>query len=155
MSIKEDNIFYDCGEKFHVITKEIWEDVKTTKILNGIGFGGESIINIMKGMIEFSEQYEGFYVAVTKITMGKVKCYWMPILFFQTNSSLVRVRIERTKCGTCGWHGEIANPMLSDLYISVPNYFEEMRKKEQIEKINCPKCNSKLERYAIWVNQLI
>lgn len=146
----ENSSFYNCGQKFYIISHDICYDLKEIRSL-GKKYFTKILINEINKLLEFSEKNTGFCCAVTKIKMGKERESLLPVLFYKTVSGWVRVRIETTKCTICDWHGRIANPTLPDLYETLDNRFELMKEVSQMESILCPKCNNSLERHAIWI----
>lgn len=146
----ENNSFYNCGQKFFIISKDICNDLKEMRLSDKNNFTKTLVVEIGK-LLEFSEKHEGFCCAVTKIKRGKERFFLFPVLFYKTVSGWVRVRIETTKCSRCDWHGRIANPTLPDLYETLDNRFELMKAASQMGAVLCPKCNNPLERHAIWI----
>lgn len=147
----EENIFYDCEQKFYKINRMKWIELQKKDNFLGIELNSKWFIDKVDKMIGFSERNKDFFCAVTKASIKNVKDFLLPMLFYEMDKEYIRVRIEHVKCAKCGWKGNIANPTLPDLYELVPARLNMMERECKIPTQNCPNCKNKLERYAIWV----
>lgn len=146
-----ENMFFDCEQKFYKINRIEWVEIQKKNEFDGVKLNSKWLIDKVNKMIEFTERNKDFFCAITKVTIKNVKDCILPMLFYKMERGCIRVRIEHVKCLNCGWQGNIANPTLPDLYDLVPDKFNTMEKGYQISTMNCPKCNKKLERHAIWI----
>jgi hypothetical protein len=146
-----DDFFINCKQRFIIIDKDKWKYLKEGGEYEGVKFEHKSLLDSITKMVQFSEENNGFSCAITKSMIGTRKSFWFPVLFYESDIGWIRVRLELIKCLNCGWKGNGANPSLSDLYDAVENKFEEMKIVQQLKCLNCPKCNSKLKRDAIWL----
>ena len=153
MSCFGEKTFFDCGQKFYIINRDIWIELKIKNQYEGIDLNSKTLCNVVNKLVNFTEHNDGFLCAITKVEFGKAKGFILPMLFYIINNEYVRVRIEYIKCSNCGWEGNIANPTLPDLYEFIPNRFNQMEKGYNIPTVNCPNCENLLERYAIWVDK--
>lgn len=98
--------------------------------------------------LELSKKYPELQLGLFQY--GLEKFGLSPIVILKIDNDLQRVHIEELTCEYCDWHGETANPMLSDLY-KIGTWLVETRKAERFPVLPCPKCNNKLPRHPIWI----
>lgn len=146
------DVFNNCGQEFFVINNDKWNLLKKEGEYDGIKFGSDTLMDTITNMVNFAENHDGFCCAISKASIGKIKYFWNAILFYYSNIGWTRVRIESTGCTKCEWQGYVANPQLTDLYDTVVDKFNEIKKVSGIQEVFCPICNSRLKRYAIWVD---
>src|SRR4028118_1359208 len=101
--------------------------------------------------LELSRKYPELQLGLFQY--GLEKFGLLPIVILKIDDDLQRVHIERLTCENCGWRGETANPMLSDLY-KIGTWVEETRKAERFPISPCPKCGNRLPRSPIWTEPL-
>lgn len=81
------------------------------------------------------------------------KHFWLPITFLvMPDGRWQRVFLEHLTCGTCGWQGLTANPLLADLYATLPGYWDLQREAAKLPKLSCPRCGNELPRHPIWID---
>lgn len=149
LKLEDGEYFWNCGEKFYILTKEKWSILRKTEYWTGY----PTLSQLVDKDIEFVEKNNDFICAMTKYSMKK-RDAWVPYLFYiMEGGSLQRIQLEMTECTNCSWRGTIANPTLPDLYIAIKDRFEIMRKCVQLKQATCPICNGKLKRDAIWTEK--
>jgi hypothetical protein len=151
MNFSNHEIFFNCGQTFYIINENRLRLILETKEYKGIRISSGLTTQLIGKRVEFAERNSGFRCAITKQQIGIIKEVWIPFLFYEVNEGWQRVAIERTECTKCGWEGNIANPTLPDLYLTLPERFELMSESTDLERVGCPNCNGKLKRFAIWV----
>jgi len=76
------------------------------------------------------------------------------VLLKMSDGALVRVLFETVTCGVCKWYGAIGNPMLSDLYMGMSDWWTILKRVGGLPRVGCPKCGSVLPRPALWTESL-
>lgn len=126
-----------------------WEILKVDPFIDGIELLSEGTRYLLWKDIEFAQKYSEFTVALFK--PSEIFNKWMPLVLLHTQLGYQRVHLERLMCNECGWQGQTANPLISDLYLGVPNSWKALKETEKYPLLPCPRCKSKLPRYPIWV----
>lgn len=157
MDFEDDEIFYNCGQKFYILDKDIWEIILKRGEFRGTKVDGNALITKMiSNQIAFAEKNRDFRCAITEQQIGKMKdrVLLVSYLFYKVKLDWQRVQLETTECIDCGWRGTIANPTVHDLYLPLSNGIDLERKSCELQKVGCPKCNGRLKRFAIWAEAL-
>jgi len=138
------------GEQINIIDSAKFKFLKADPFIDEISIGGEGILKLICGLMEFVLKYPEFSLGIYKFKIGTSKIRWMFVVLYKLESSWQRVHIERVKCDKCNWIGEIANPTEPSLYDTVSNRFDVLDEVWEIANLPCPKCGEKLPRHAIW-----
>lgn len=105
---------------------------------------------MMNNDIEFICNHSDFAIAFRPVKwINSVK--WIPCLIYKYKGEWRRVIIQYANCLTCDWRGNIANPTDPDLYITLENRFEILKKMNKLSFYKCPKCGSEISSKAIWL----
>lgn len=141
--------FVDCGETFYIIDDAAYlADLPQPERKNRTG---RLLKELLVRQIAFCEKREGFFCAVTSVSVGEDGFYWCSILFYRPDGKkAVRVSIENARCTACGRQVLAANPALPHLYEFLPNMYDLAEEKERLPAVGCPCCGGKLSRHAIW-----
>lgn len=99
--------------------------------------------------IEFMYNNYGFSLAFRPVKWKNSK-KWIPCLIYRYKDEWRRVEIQYANCLKCDWNGSIANPTDPDLYITMENRFDIMKKMNQLSFCKCPECGSEISSKAIW-----
>lgn len=75
---------------------------------------------------------------------------WTVINLLATQHGWQRVHVERVRCDACGVTQMIANPTVADLYLSVKDWANVMKRATADGAVCCVRCGEKLPRFAIW-----
>ena len=64
-----------------------------------------------------------------------------------------RVILQYANCLKCDWNGIIANPTEPDLFLTLENRFDILKRMNQLPFCKCPKCGNEISSKAIWVEK--
>ena len=137
-------------EPLYIFNVEKWNFIKSNPVIDGVLIGGESLIRLVSGMVEFTKQHDEFSLAFYRYKIGSKKWFWIFIELLKTDIGWQRVHIEEIICESCGWKGNIANPTFPSLYDTVDNKGDALNNAWAHTVKNCPICENKLPRFAIW-----
>ena len=138
------------GESLYIFDVEKWNLIKSNPVIDEVLVGGEELIKLVSGMVEFTKQHDEFSLACYRYKIGFEKWFWIFIELLKTDIGWQRIHIERISCESCGWEGDIANPTLPSLYDTVDNKEGALNSAWAHPVKNCPICGKKLQRFAIW-----
>lgn len=99
--------------------------------------------------IEFICSHSGFAIAFRPVKWGDA-IKWIPCLVYKYKDEWRRVILQYANCLKCDWNGSIANPTEPDLYITLENRFDILKKMNQLPFCKCPKCGNEISSKAIW-----
>ncbi|MDL2301635.1 hypothetical protein LJC58_04680, partial [Lachnospiraceae bacterium OttesenSCG-928-D06] len=153
MEYKISEVFYNCEQKFYIISGKTEYIYISNRHDVVIDISDNRRIEFIDKRRAFADRHPNFICALLKQKIGKSNEICIPFIFYKLEEGWQRVGIEKTECTMCEWNGNIANPTLPDLYLMIPDRFELMRKSLELNQVTCPKCNNKLKRFAIWVDQ--
>ena len=136
------------GQEVYIPDDKAWETLFQTRVFQGRTIFSEDMRDLVRIHLDLSHRYPVFALAFH--ALPALRESWLILMLLQTPSGSQRVHIEHLKCDVCGWYGPTANPMVSDLYIGVPDSLNVMRSAERHLLLPCPKCASKLPRHPIW-----
>lgn len=145
------NVFFEGNHKFVIIDRKKWSQYEERGSING--FPINWIKDTVLKMLDFTEKHDEFLVAFTTVIIGQIRQYFVPMMFYRSQVGLIRVALEFSDCHNCGWNGIIANPKAHHLYEMTDLKHAYSPTECLVPRINCPICNSKLERYAIWAGE--
>lgn len=100
--------------------------------------------------MEFICNHSGFAIAFRPVKWKTTK-KWMPCLIYKYEGEWRRVVCQYANCLKCDWTGSIANPTDPDLYITMENEFDILKKMDQLSFYKCQKCGSAISSKAIWI----
>lgn len=141
------NVFFDHTEKFVKVDIETMNFVKA--YFKNCKWGTLSQ-QLTKDWILFAKENDGFLCCVHSVGIAN---QIVPMMFYDYKNMKLRVGLEYCEC-SCGWQGDIANPILPYLYetLDLENCLAIIDKlKRTIDFLNCPICNQKLNRAAVWL----
>jgi len=142
-------------EKLYIIDVEQWNVIKYNPVIDEVSLGGENIMRLLSGMIEFTKQHDEFCLAFYRCNIGTTRWRWLFCELLKTDMGWQRVKIEQIICENCGWKGEIANPTLPSLYDTVSNKQEALNFAWAQPAKNCPICGKRLPRFSIWTQSTL
>ena len=110
-----------------------------------------AIVDIFKRtVIPVVEKFEEIVLGLGR---GGYNNAWSAYTFYQKEARYQRIHLERVTCSNCNTHILIGNPLVIDCYFGVPSPFDMHAAREKaydLERKNCPICNSILPRHAVW-----
>lgn len=109
----------------------------------------DSVYSMLKKDMRFICTHDNFAIAFRPTHSPTVR--WIPCLIYKYKGEWRRVVIQYVNCLACDWTGTIANPTDPDLYITLENEFEILRKMGQLCFCKCPRCGSKISSRGIWI----
>lgn len=109
----------------------------------------DCMFSMLNEDVEFMCNNFGFALAFRPVKWKNSK-KWIPCLIYRYKDEWRRVVIQYANCLKCDWNGSIANPTDPDLYITLENRFDIMKKMNQLSFCKCPKCGSEISGKAIW-----
>ena len=137
-------------EQLYIIDVGQWNLIKSNPVIDEVPIGGENIMRLLLGMIEFTKQNDEFDLAFYRCNIGSKKWRWLFCELLKTDIGWQRVQIEQIVCENCGWKGKIANPTVPSLYDTVSNKQEALNLAWSQPIENCLSCGKNLPRFSIW-----
>ena len=138
------------GEEVYVLDRSMHKGMSILKARAAIEID-DLTLSLLKRDIEFVCRQENFAIAFRPIKYRTNE--WLSCLIFKHAGEWRRVALEYVNCLKCDWTGNAANPTAMDLYNSMDNCFEILKKMHQLPFLKCPKCGSELSTKAIWVGE--
>ncbi len=148
---KYPNYFHELfldGQHLYTVTNIGINDLlkKPTSLL-GNTFS-ENVWILVANQIRLIQYNKNFQVAAGLVGNKKQVFFYF---IFRVNQQEIRVSIEKINCKSCDWVGFIANPLVSDNFIGVPDKQMVYEKLKNIDMKKCPVCNKELARPAICI----
>ncbi len=133
------------GEKLYLV------DIEKSQVIDGVRIGGEDTFELLLKMKDFVKNHEGFSLALFRCKIGTTRWVWVACILYRINNMWQRVQIENIVCEYCGWNGKSTNPTVPSLYDTVKDRQNALNSAWNQPEVNCPICEKKLMRRAIWV----
>lgn len=138
------------GDDVYILKKEMHEGIEKIKKQLSIKEKNCLITKISKD-VEFICCHLDFAMVFRPVQWGKSK-RWIPCLVYKYKGEWRRVVLQYASCLKCDWNGSIANPTDPDLYITMKNRFDILKKVNNLPFLKCPKCGNNITSKAIWVD---
>ena len=139
------------GEDVFILDKEMHEGLK--KLAEQININEENPVAMMlKNDVKFICTHADFAIAFRPVKWGESK-RWIPCLVYKYKGEWRRVVLQYARCLKCDWRGSIANPTDPDLYITMKNRFDILKRVSQLPFLKCPKCGNEISCKAIWTER--
>lgn len=136
-------------EEVYLVKKEMLDKLTTIERIDEFASIGEALKRLVKNLSEFATDKKDFSIALYKFRIGSI-FKWSFYLLYRYYGKYYRVQLENNKCSKCGSINTIANPTLPNLFDTVKEERKLLDEIYQLPKVNCPHCNSMIDRYAIW-----
>ncbi|MBK1811934.1 hypothetical protein JHL18_15035 [Clostridium sp. YIM B02505] len=140
-------------EKLYLINMELWNILERDNEIDGIPME-ENLLKSLSKMASFVRKHKGFSLTFYRYSIGTTRYRWLFCIVYNINDRLQRVQIENVTCEFCGWKGKMANPTIPSLYDTVEDRQEALNIAWNMPVVNCPVCDKKLKRNAIWVGYI-
>ncbi len=138
-----------CGEEVYNIEKNMQTEVNSLR--HAISLHKESLVmSLLEKHLDFILKHEDFAIIFRPIKR-KGLIEWLPCVAYLYHSNWTRVTLQNAKCLKCNWKGTAANPTDTDLYFTMDNDLEFLRKAFKLPFLKCPLCGNELSTKAIWV----
>ena len=112
----------------------------------------DAMFSMLDRDLEFIDNHAGFAIAFRPVKWKNVK-KWIPCMLYKYGGEWRRVVLQYADCSACGWHGNTASPTEPDLYITLENRFEILKRMGQLSFRSCPVCGSRISTKAIWIEE--
>ncbi len=126
---------------------DAWEELRSDPVIDGLPV---AVLELLWDLLSFVRHYPDHF-ALALYCPHLNYATLLTIVLLRTSTGWQRVHIEYLTCGTCGWHGGTAYPMLSELYFGVPDSREALDRAWHRPVLPCPGCGAALPRRPIWI----
>jgi hypothetical protein len=129
-----------------------WEELRADPQIDGA-----SILTpkLAWASVHFCNKHSACF-AVGLYQYGPSQKKWAHCVLYRVGEAWQRVHLERLSCADCGWKGMTATPLLSDLYLGVPDKEKVMQLAAKIPVVQCPVCGGLLPpRHPIWAEAAV
>ncbi len=107
------------------------------------------VYTYLKRCMEFICSHEDFAMAFIPTHSRIVR--WIPCMIYKYKGEWRRVVLQNANCLRCEWRGSAANPTHPELYVSMENWSDILKKMKQLPFLKCPRCGSEISTKAIWI----
>lgn len=141
------------GEDVYIIENHMCEELERlrNKVKERKG-RGSWLFEQLGGYADFICSHSDFAIIFRPLKYGDGR-KWLQCLVYKYQDEWRRVLIQYAKCFQCDWTGSIACPVNTDLYITMENWLEILRKMDELPFLNCPKCGGEISSKAIWIEE--
>lgn len=137
------------GDDVYILEKEMCEGLE--KLKKQIKLEKKDyLFAMLNNDVEFISNHSDFAIAFRPVKWINSR-KWIPCLIYKYQGAWRRVILQYANCLRCDWRGNIANPTDPDLYITLENRFDILKKMNQLSFCKCPKCGSEISSKAIWL----
>ncbi len=140
------------GDDVYVLGRDMKEGIENLR-KKTILEKDNCMFSMLSKDLEFICSHVGFSIAFRPVGKNDNK-QWIPCMLYKYEGEWRRVLFQYAHCLKCDWCGNIANPTDPDLYITMNNRFEILKKMNQLSFCQCPKCGGQLSSKAIWIEQV-
>lgn len=135
------------GEDVYILEKGMVRELETLKKKIKVE---NHLFAMLSKDIEFIYSHSDFAIVFRPIKWGDER-KWIPCLAYKHKDEWRRVVLQYANCLKCDWNGTIANPTDPDLYITLDDRFDILRKMNRLSFYKCPKCGNDISSKAIWI----
>ena len=139
------------GEDVYILTRGMEESIEKLRVKTKIE-KEDAMFSMLDRDLEFIDNHAGFAIAFRPVKWKNVK-KWIPCMLYKYGGEWRRVVLQYADCSACGWHGNRASPTEPDLYITLENRFEILKRMGQLSFRSCPVCGSRISTKAIWIEE--
>ncbi len=138
------------GEEVYIIDNNMKKGVDKLKHIIFL-HRDEYMFSLLEKHLDFVLRHKDFAIAFRPIKRKDNK-EWLPCIVYIYQKEWRRVSLQYANCLKCNWHGIIANPTDTDLYATMENRFDIIKKIYELPFLNCPLCGNELSSKAIWID---
>ncbi|MCR5837088.1 MAG: hypothetical protein K6G88_11325 [Lachnospiraceae bacterium] len=138
------------GEEVYILENHMKKGVDELKNIIFL-HRDEYMFSMLEKHLDFILSHKDFAIIFRPIKR-KYITEWLPCIVYLYQKEWLRVSIQYANCLKCNWHGTIANPTDTDLYATMDNRFDIIKKMYELPFLKCPLCGNMLSGKAIWID---
>jgi hypothetical protein len=137
------------GQKMFLLDDHEWDQALSLGAWRSLRLGYPETRELERAMLRFAQSHKNQFVLALYLAT-KVAKSWSVVTLISSPYGWQRVQIERVRCSTCGAVQSIANPTVTDLYLGVADWHQEVRRAMASGSVGCVRCGAQLPRFAVW-----